>query len=94
MLPAGSLRVSAYHVGKLRFARATHRGCAEGRSPFAEGLGVSPNSFLYTPKIGGSKGVENGLLGQPTRGLKESPEMTSGLFRWQGRNLPPTISGV
>jgi hypothetical protein len=50
MLPAGSLRVSA---------------CPEGRSPFAEGLGVSPNSFFYTPKIGGSKGVEDGLLGQP-----------------------------
>jgi hypothetical protein len=35
------------------------QGCAEGRSPFAEGLGVYP-SFLFfsSPKIGG-QGVEN-----------------------------------
>jgi len=43
-------------TGKLRFARATHRGCAEGQRPFAEGLGVSPN-FLISPKSGGP-GVE------------------------------------
>ena len=33
-------------TGKLRFARATHRGRAEGQSPFAEGLGVSPISLI------------------------------------------------
>ena len=31
-------------------------GCAEGRSPFAEGLGVTPN-LLLPPKSGG-QGVE------------------------------------
>jgi len=29
-----------------------HNGCAEGQSPFAEVLGVSP-SFLFSPKSGG-----------------------------------------
>ena len=42
MLPAWSLRVS---------------GCAEGRSPFAEGLGVLPN-LVISPKSGGSRGLK------------------------------------
>jgi hypothetical protein len=28
------------------------QGCAEGPSPFAEGLGVSPNSILLPPRVG------------------------------------------
>ena len=32
------------------------RGSAEGRSPFAEGLGVSP-IFLKSPKTGGFRGL-------------------------------------
>jgi hypothetical protein len=33
------------------------RGCAEGRSPFAGGLGVSPGSLIF-PQEWGTKGVE------------------------------------
>jgi hypothetical protein len=33
------------------------RGCAEGRSPFAGGLGVSPNC-VFSPHEWGTKGVE------------------------------------
>ena len=45
-------------AGKLRFARATHQGRAEGQSPFAGSLRVSLNSLsLSAPKIGG-QGVE------------------------------------
>ena len=53
-VPAWGLGVSAYH-GQVRFARATHRGCAEGQSPFAECLGVSP-TFLIFPQDWGAGG--------------------------------------
>ena len=33
-------------------APVSPRGCAEGRSPFAEGLGVSPNSVNLPPRVG------------------------------------------
>ena len=33
-------------MGKLRFARTTHRGCAEGRSPFDKGLGRATVTFV------------------------------------------------
>ena len=79
MLPAGSLRMSAYQRGEASLPRV---------------WGVSSNSFLYTRKSGG-QGVESDLLGQSTRGLKGSPEMTSGPFRWQVRTPPaPTASIV
>jgi len=44
-------------MGKLRFARATRQGCAEGRSPFAEGLGVSP-IFPSLPTRLGARGLK------------------------------------
>ena len=39
----GSIGVCMSLAG-LGFAIATQQRCAEGQSPFAEGLGVSPNS--------------------------------------------------
>ena len=41
---------SCVRVGKERVR------CAEGRSPFAEGLGVSPNSPIIFPHERGTKG--------------------------------------
>jgi len=57
----------------LSHGQASLRPCypcgeyAEGRSPFAEG---SPNSFFYTPKIGGSKGVEKAFSDSLPEGWK------------------------
>ncbi len=45
--------------GRMQCAPTKDNGCAEGRSPFAGGSGVSPVSFVSTPKNGG-KGVEKG----------------------------------
>jgi len=66
LVPAGGLALSYFHLGtpfrreKVLPAAIPH-GCAEGRSPFAEGLGVSPN-FLALPPRMGAKGVETRLL--------------------------------
>jgi hypothetical protein len=48
------------------------QGCAEGQSPFAEGLGVSPDSFL-SPKIGG-QGVENEITREKASTLSSGRE--------------------
>ena len=49
MPPAGSLRVSACH-GQASLCSSYTLGGAEGQSPFAEGLGVSPNSPFSFPQ--------------------------------------------
>jgi len=40
------------------------QGCAEGRSPFAEGLGVSPNTSFLSPKNGGPRGLKKETISQ------------------------------
>ena len=62
---AGGLALSSFHLGtpfrrEKVFPPAIPHGCAEGRIPFAEGLGVPPNSPI-SPKSEG-QGVETRLL--------------------------------
>jgi hypothetical protein len=61
------------HPVILRFLH----GCAEGRSHFAEGLGVSPNSLLFFPHEWGTKRVDD-----PKRGILR----LSADFRLRGDN--------
>ena len=51
--------MSAYH-GQALLCLCHRSGCAEGQSPFAEGLGVPPN-FLISPQEWGIEGVEEGF---------------------------------
>jgi hypothetical protein len=73
MLPAGNLRVSAYHGQASLCSRATQWGCAEGQSPFAEGLGVSPDSnsleSLFRKEGRAAKTVQRNAAG--VRGVPE-----------------------
>ena len=43
------------------YAPASPQECAEGRSPFAEGLGVSPNSLILPPRVGDQRGLKTML---------------------------------
>jgi len=58
-------------------ARDACVGCAEGPSPFAGGLRVSPRSFTLPPKSGGSKGVGGGLPRSPLNRTWECSSQTN-----------------
>jgi hypothetical protein len=45
-------------VNLLPLSLVAQAGCAEGQSPFAEGLGVSPNSLFLFPHEWGIEGVD------------------------------------
>jgi oxygen-independent coproporphyrinogen-3 oxidase len=60
------------------FAPTSRQGCAEGRSPFAEGLGVSPNPPL-SPQDWGPRGLEEGSARGSLSSLRRTLEGLIGL---------------
>ncbi len=58
------------------YCPAQENGSAEGRSPFAGGMGVSPTSFKV-PQDWGIQGVEKTLLNA----------LDNGGFTWAGKHL-------
>jgi hypothetical protein len=70
-LLSGEETIWASRKGTIHYAPPGGR--AEGHSPFAEGLGVSPNSLFILPQEWGTKGVESeyGDGAAPDGGLVE-----------------------
>ena len=60
------------------FAPTSRQGCAEGRSPFAEGLGVSPNSQI-SPQDWGPRGLKEGSARGSLSSLRRTLEGSIGL---------------
>ena len=65
-VPVGSASLcSRYALDSRLRGNDSYEGRAEGQSPFAEGLGVSPNLPIPSPKIGGSRGLKASMKAVP-----------------------------